>query len=51
MILDLKTGTPLLGVPIAPIVYFASVTSALCALIVLALEFRALILALRGEAP
>ncbi len=50
LILDLKTGTPLLGVPIAPIVYFAAVTSALCALIVLALEFRALLLALRGGA-
>ena len=50
LILDLKTGTPLLGVPIAPIVYFAAVTSALCALIVLALEFRALFLALRGGA-
>ena len=50
LVLELKTGTPLLGVPIAPIVYFASVTSALCVLIVLALEFRALLLAMRGDA-
>lgn len=50
LVAELKTGTPLLGVPVAPIVYFAAASSALCALIVIALEFSALRAALRGAA-
>ena len=31
-----STGTPLLGLPVAPVVYFMSVASAVCTLILLA---------------
>ena len=42
MIHSLNTGSQLLGVPIAPLVYFMSIAAASCALIVLRLEFAAL---------
>lgn len=48
MIRSLNTGSQLLGVPIAPLVYFMSVAAAACALIVILVEFAALA---RGKAP
>ena len=42
IIASLHTGSQLLGVPIAPLVYFMAITAGACAFIVLGLEFRAL---------
>ena len=48
MIHALNTGTQLIGVPVAPLVYFMAIAAGACALIVLTLDFRALV---RNEPP